>query len=176
MTTLSPTPDLVTSAPASRFSVFLRRLKSACQTYAKDPASLAALSFLLLVAVVAIFAPYVAPYDPHEMIGWRNSLPGEDGLFLGADGDGRDVLSRLIWGWRVSLLTGVVPTLLSMVVSLLVGITEPIDWRARAPYESRTNAMWRGNTGAWICSGARLVERCGGGSVFPYADQPFPPS
>jgi peptide/nickel transport system permease protein len=123
LTTLSPTPDLVSSAPAARFRVFLHRLRLACQTYAKDPASLAALSFLLLVAVAAIFAPYVAPYDPHEMIGWRNSLPGEDGLFLGADGDGRDVLSRLIWGGRVSLLTGVAPTLLSMFVSLLIGVT-----------------------------------------------------
>ncbi len=107
---------------AGRFRVFLADLRAAWRAFARDKASLAALAFLLLVAAAAAFAPHIAPYDPYEMIGWRNSLPGEDGLILGADGDGRDVLSRLIWGGRISLLIGVVPTVLSMIASLFIGI------------------------------------------------------
>lgn len=113
----APVPD-----GAGRVRVLLADVGSAWRAYARDKASLAALAFLLLVMAAAVFAPYVAPYDPDDMVGWRNAPPGEEGLLLGADGDGRDVLSRLIWGGRISLLIGVAPTLLAMTASLFVGI------------------------------------------------------
>ena len=111
-----------TGAPTGRLRVTLANLGSAWRAYARDRASLAALSFLLLVAAAAVLAPHVAPYDPYEMVALRNALPGEEGLILGADGDGRDVLTRLIWGGRISLLIGIAPTLLAMIASLFVGI------------------------------------------------------
>ncbi len=92
------------------------------RAYARDKASLAAFVFLLIVILAAILAPTISPFDPYEDVAWRNSPPGVDGLILGADGDGRDVLSRLIWGGRISLLMGVVPTLLAMLVSLGIGV------------------------------------------------------
>ena len=78
---------------------------------------------------MSILAPVIAPHDPYEDVGWRNSAPGEDGLILGADGDGRDVLSRLIWGGRISLLMGVVPTLAAMLASLLIGVVAAYSGR-----------------------------------------------
>lgn len=92
------------------------------RAFAKHKASLVAFVFLFLVIVAAVCAPYIAPHDPYEDVGWRNSLPGEDGLILGADGDGRDVLSRLVWGGRISLLMGIAPTLLAMIASLFIGV------------------------------------------------------
>lgn len=47
---------------------------------------------------------------------------GSEGILLGADGDGRDVLSRLLWGGRISLLVGILPTVLATIASLAVGI------------------------------------------------------
>ena len=105
-----------------RLRMGLRTLAASWHAFAKDKASLMALAYLLFVIIVAIFAPYIAPYDPYEDIAWRNSAPGVDGLIFGADGDGRDVLSRLIWGGRISLLMGIVPTLLAMLVSLMIGV------------------------------------------------------
>jgi len=48
-------------------------------------------------------------------------LPLSAGFLLGADSDGRDVLSRLIWGGRISLTVGVVPSVSAMLISLLLG-------------------------------------------------------
>ncbi len=105
-----------------RLRVAWRTLVGGWRAFARDKASLAALAYLLFVVIVAIFAPYIAPYDPYEDIAWRNSPPGVEGLIFGADGDGRDVLSRVIWGGRISLLMGVAPTFLAMIVSLLIGV------------------------------------------------------
>lgn len=105
-----------------RVRVAVRTLKKSSFAFARHKVSLAALVFLLMVTGASVFAPYIAPHDPFEDVGWRNSPPGQDGLILGADGDGRDVLSRLIWGGRISLLMGIVPTALAMVASLLVGV------------------------------------------------------
>jgi ABC-type dipeptide/oligopeptide/nickel transport system permease subunit len=96
--------------------------KGAWRAFARHRPSLIALIFLVLVTGISVCAPFIAPHDPYEDVGWRNSLPGEDGLLLGSDGDGRDVLSRLIWGGRISLFMGIVPTFLAMILSLLIGV------------------------------------------------------
>ena len=116
------TDSSTTLGGTRRLRVVLHTLEGSWRAFAKHKASLIALVFLLLVIAVAVFAPYISPHDPYEDVGWRNSLPGEDGLILGADGDGRDVLSRLIWGGRVSLLMGIVPTILAMIASLFIGV------------------------------------------------------
>ena len=52
----------------------------------------------------------------------RNASPGEGGFLLGTDSHGRDVLTRLLWGARVSLLIGIVPTVCAMLISLVLGL------------------------------------------------------
>ncbi len=84
--------------------------------------SVVAVSFILLVVLLCLLAPYISPYDPFEAVAKRNSPPLTGGVFLGADADGRDVLTRLLWGGRVSLITGAVPTILATTVSLMIGI------------------------------------------------------
>lgn len=68
---------------------------------------LAFIGFLCIIAaiIIAIFAPVFAPYDPNEMnTPNRFAPPGSPGHILGTDEFGRDVLSRIIYGSRVSLL------------------------------------------------------------------------
>ena len=107
----------------SRLRYTVRSIAKSSAAFARHTVSLCALIFLLAVTGTTVFAPVIAPHDPYEDVGWRNTPPGEDGFILGTDGDGRDVLSRLIWGGRISLLMGVAPTALAMLVSLLIGIT-----------------------------------------------------
>lgn len=78
--------------------------------------------FLILVAIVAIFAPLIAPYDPNQQ-DLINLLQGPSWAHpLGTDALGRDVLSRLIYGGRVSLLVGVVSVIIAMVVGVFLGL------------------------------------------------------
>ena len=94
----------------------------ALRAFAKDRGSVAALVFLLIVMMLALLAPYISPHDPYEAVASRNAPPGSEGVLLGADGDGRDVLTRLLWGGRISLLVGVLPTMLATLASLAIGI------------------------------------------------------
>jgi peptide/nickel transport system permease protein len=92
----------------------------------RDPVALIAVTAVIVLALVAVFAPLLAPYDPLKA--YSNGLsadgapvsPGSSFL-LGTDPNGRDVLSRMIFGARVSLLVGVVATGLASVIGVLVG-------------------------------------------------------
>ena len=91
--------------------------------FSEDRMALISSFFLILIASLALFAPILDIQDPYEAVkSMRNAPPGSPGFFLGADGHGRDVLSRMIWGGRVSLIVGILPTLLAMMISLFFGI------------------------------------------------------
>jgi peptide/nickel transport system permease protein len=75
------------------------------------------------VAIMAVLAPLLSPHHPYEMdVTRRLSPPGTTGYILGADEAGRDILSRLLWGGRVSLVTAVVPVLAAALVSVVIGL------------------------------------------------------
>ena len=105
-----------------RLRVAAKSLKNAWIAYARDNAALGALAFVLLVALLAILAPLISPYDPDEAVTIRHAPVLTEGLILGADGDGRDILSRLFWGGRIALLVGIAPTLLAMFISMVLGV------------------------------------------------------
>jgi ABC-type dipeptide/oligopeptide/nickel transport system permease subunit len=77
---------------------------------------------LVLAVVVALGAPLLAPYDPlAQDLGNTLARPGQRHL-LGTDNVGRDVLSRVIWGTRVSLLAGLASVAMAVVVGSLLGV------------------------------------------------------
>jgi len=78
----------------------------------------------LLVVLVAIFAPFLAPYDPINQAELLRSEepPGRDFLF-GTDTQGRDILSRVIFGARISLSIGLVTQCLNSLIGVLLGLT-----------------------------------------------------
>lgn len=78
--------------------------------------------FILLFIVIAVFAPVVAPYDP-DFADFAAYLQGPSGLhFLGTDSYGRDVLSRIIYGTRVSLIIGVLAVVIACAVGTFFGM------------------------------------------------------
>jgi peptide/nickel transport system permease protein len=77
---------------------------------------------LILIVAAAVFAPLIAPHDPlKQNILYRLSPPSAE-FWLGTDSYGRDVLSRLLYGARISLSIGFLSVLIAMVVGSALGI------------------------------------------------------
>ena len=99
-----------------RFTAFLR-------AFVRDRQALAGLVIVAIAGGAAAAAPLIGPWDPLKSVEVdRLSPPGTPGHLLGTDEQGRDILSRLIWGGRISLLVGIVPTVAAGLVALLLGL------------------------------------------------------
>jgi ABC-type dipeptide/oligopeptide/nickel transport system permease subunit len=81
-----------------------------------------ALIIILAVIVAAIFAPWVAPYDPIKIDMPNSLLQPNWSHLLGTDAVGRDTLSRLIFGSRTALEVGFITTLVAALVGILLGL------------------------------------------------------
>jgi len=105
-------------APAARLSLHnslggLRRMKAA-----------PAISAFVVIALIlmAIFAPFLAPHDPLAMTPAMRLKPSSDMYLLGTDAFGRDILSRIIYGARVSLTIGLGVAIVSILIGLPLGL------------------------------------------------------
>jgi peptide/nickel transport system permease protein len=89
---------------------------------------LATLGFFMLAAIVllALAAPWVAPQNPYDlaMLNLLDSRlpPGEGGYVLGTDGQGRDMLSAILYGMRVSLYVGIASGAIALTLGALTGV------------------------------------------------------
>ena len=115
---------LASAAPATledpRSGAHFWRLKS----FARDRGALVSGLFLLAVVLAVLFAPLIAHYGPDEADNFARYKPiGTPDHILGTDQQGRDMLARLLFGGRVSLLVGVVPTLVAGAIGLGLGLT-----------------------------------------------------
>lgn len=130
MTTLPAAPP----APAKRpRSVAWRRLT-------RDRAALLGLGLVALIVLIALLAPWLAPRDPNYQFPEGLSLEGAPqppgrAFPLGTDLLGRDLLSRLMWGARASLLVGVVANGIAVLIGVLLGAL---------------GGLWRGAVGALV--------------------------
>ena len=95
------------------------RLKS----FTRDRGALVATLFLLAVTVAVILAPVLSSYTAAEADNLARYAPmGTPGHLLGTDQQGRDMLARLLYGGRVSLIVGVVPTIVAGIIGLALGM------------------------------------------------------
>ena len=91
--------------------------------FARDPVAVGAAAVVLLLILMAVFAPWIAPQDPLQGMTLRRLRPpGTEGYPLGTDELGRDMLSRLIHGARISLFMGIVPVFAALAVGATIGI------------------------------------------------------
>jgi peptide/nickel transport system permease protein len=89
----------------------------------KDPVTIAAAVILLLIVCCAIFAPLLAPYSPYDGNAMTRLKPiGFAGHLLGTDETGRDMLSRLLYAGRISLISGIVPVFFALLIGGTLGI------------------------------------------------------
>jgi peptide/nickel transport system permease protein len=120
------------SAAAAELAVQARQIAQASDGYWKtvwkrvrrDPVTVFCAAVLLLMLLVIVFAPLVAPHDPYQGSMIRRLRPlGTEGYPLGTDELGRDMLTRLIFGGRLSWFMGIVPVLLAFVIGTALGVT-----------------------------------------------------
>lgn len=94
----------------------------------KNRGAMISLAMLVGIGIVAIFAPWIAPHDPTQVFEGQYSLPpfwfegGEFRFLLGTDDLGRDLLSRLIYGARVSVGVGFLVVIFSLSVGAVLGL------------------------------------------------------
>ena len=86
------------------------------------------LILLVLVALTAILAPVIAPHDPLEIFTARQA-PG-NGFLFGTDDKGRDILSRMLYGGRYSLVIGFGATLFALVCGSVIGALAAVSRKA----------------------------------------------
>jgi peptide/nickel transport system permease protein len=90
----------------------------------RDPVTLICAGVLVLLVASALFAPWLGLDDPYKTSMIRRLYPlGSPGHLLGTDELGRDMLSRLIYGGRLSLFMGVTPVVCALLIGGLLGIT-----------------------------------------------------
>ena len=110
------------------------------QAFLNDPVTLLSALFLFVIVMAAVFAPIVSPYDPqNQQLRLRHQAPFAGGtatlrvdnqtveeqrfFLLGTDHLGRDYLSRLIYGGRISISVGLLGVLVSSFIGVFLGIT-----------------------------------------------------
>ena len=97
-------------------------LRDAIAAFRRNRLAMVGLLFVILLALLAIFAPLVSPYNPYIVDLDQSLLPPSLHHWLGTDNFGRDVLTRIIYGARISLVVGLVPSFISLVIGTVMGI------------------------------------------------------
>jgi peptide/nickel transport system permease protein len=99
--------------------------------FAESKLALAGLALLALILLVAVFAPLISPQDPYDLAQLDvldSRLPpgsksgGGLTFWLGSDGQGRDILSGIFYGLRISLGVGMASTLCALIIGLTMGL------------------------------------------------------
>ncbi len=100
--------------------------------YAESPVAVVGLIVLVLLILTAVFAPWIAPQDPYDLarldiMDSRTEPGGKSGdgqltFMLGSDGQGRDMLSAIFYGLRISIGVGVLATMIALAIGMSVGL------------------------------------------------------
>ena len=91
------------------------------QFFAKDKAALVGIMILLFFILMGLFAPILAPYDPHDLVDAPYLNPSA-AHWLGTNDVGQDIFSEIIYGARVSMTVGITAALAVTVIGSVVGI------------------------------------------------------
>jgi peptide/nickel transport system permease protein len=113
---------LMSERPASRRQAALGRAYGAWRVFARNKLAMLGLVIVVLLILVAVFANLLAPYSPTVGdLRTTRLLPPSSAFWLGTDDQGRDILSRLIHGSRVTLFVVTLVAILAAPIGLLVG-------------------------------------------------------
>ena len=118
----SPDPGNTTSDVSPPAIKLVSQRQRAWRTFSRNKSALVGLVMIVLIVLVAIFAPLLAPQDPVTQSTINKLKPPSAEYLLGRDDFGRDVFSRILYGTRVALLIGVLSVLLGGVLGTTIGI------------------------------------------------------
>jgi peptide/nickel transport system permease protein len=112
---------LLADSPASPRQALLGRLYAQARLFARNRLAVLGLAIVLALVAVALFAPWLAPYPPDVGLLTERLQPPSARHWLGTDDQGRDILSRLIHGSRITLFVVVLVAALAAPIGLAVG-------------------------------------------------------
>ena len=112
---------LMSDRPQSRRQAALGRAYAGWRSFARNRLAMVGLAIVLALMLVALFAPVLAPYPPTVGELSARLLPPSAAHWLGTDDQGRDILSRLIHGSRITLYVVALVAVLAAPIGLLVG-------------------------------------------------------
>src|SRR5690625_435847 len=121
--------EVQTSSEQNQEEKQFSRIKLMIRSILKSPTGLAGLIIFVTMILIAIFADFLAPHDPIEIQPAERLIPpvwqegGNSSYILGTDSLGRDILSRIIVGSRVSLVVGILSVVVAGVIGLIIGLT-----------------------------------------------------
>jgi peptide/nickel transport system permease protein/oligopeptide transport system permease protein len=117
MATIKELEEVETGKRYSRTSLY----KDAWKRLRKNKLAMLGLAIVILLILIAIFAPLVSPYDPIIRVKTDSSLGPSVNHFFGTDLLGRDIFSRVIYGSRISIEVGVIAVGISVIIGLFFG-------------------------------------------------------
>ena len=110
---VAPSALMRAEAPQKRNRVLIR--------FKKHKPALIGLFFVILLFIMAVFAPVIAPFDPNKVNILASKKPPSSEFWFGNDDVGRDILSRVIFGSRVALIVGLGATTIAVIIGVTVG-------------------------------------------------------
>ena len=120
------------SRPAPSQGACKRRCSAIVSDFLANPVAIFGLGLLALVVLAAIFAPVISPQNPYDLaqldvmdsrLPPGSPAPGGGHYWLGTDDQGRDMLSAIFYGLRISLAVGVISTVCALIIGLTMGLT-----------------------------------------------------
>lgn len=97
-------------------------LRDTIRVFRKNKMAMVGLILVSLLFLVAFFIPIISPHDPYRVALDEQFLPPSSSYWLGTDNFGRDLLTRILYGARISLLVGIVPSFISLMIGAVMGI------------------------------------------------------
>src|SRR5438105_15384276 len=100
--------------------------------FVTDPVAVFGLVLLTIIMLIAIFAPLISPQNPYDLaqldvmeskLPPGSAAPTGGTFWLGTDDQGRDMLSAIFYGLRISLMVGAASTVLALIIGLAMGLT-----------------------------------------------------
>ncbi len=114
---------LLSDVPDSRFQARMGRFYLGWLTFAKNPLAMLGLLILILLVVMAVFAPWISPHNPLSGELQDRLLPPSANFLLGTDENGRDIFSRIVFGARTTLYIIGLVAVTAAPIGLLIGTT-----------------------------------------------------
>ena len=95
--------------------------------YLRSPLEIAAVFFAVLMVVLALIGPLIAPHDPYGVDFYNRFIPPSAEYIFGTDATGRDVFSRVLYGARLTLASALVVIVIVAVIGIIIGVVSALS-------------------------------------------------
>ena len=95
--------------------------------YMRSPLEVAAVVFVVLMVVLAVIGPFIAPHDPYGVDFYNRFIPPSTEYFFGTDATGRDVFSRVLYGARLTLASALAVIVIVALMGIVIGIVSALS-------------------------------------------------